>query len=324
MHDLIAFDPALTGTLSHALIPAEEQDTLRTFAENEKAASTRKCYQKDYATFEAWCGEKGLVPLPAAPATVARFIAFCASEGKSVSTIGRRLAGISYAHKLAKQGNPSRDDEVRMILSGIRRTCGVAPKRKAAATADRVRLMLDACPDSMIGLRDKALLALGFAGAFRRSELIALRVEDLTEVPDGYRVTIRRSKTDQEGKGVTIAIPRGQQIQPVLHVQNWMQAAGITGGLLFRPVRLGGAVAPGAIRAHDVARIVKQYAAKVGLDATEISAHSLRAGFITSAAEAGASVYRIQAVSRHKSMDVLSAYVRAVDDFRDHAGAGFL
>jgi integrase len=306
VHDLIAMPP---GALT-----VEEQDTLRLFAENEKAQSTRACYARDFQAFERWCLLKGLPSLPASPATVARFIAACASEGLSVSTIGRRLGGIAYAHKLRKAGNPCREEEVRVILAGIRRTLGTAPKRKAAATADRVRTMLDACPDTLIGKR----------GAFRRSELVALRVDDLTEVPDGYRVLIRRSKTDQEGKGVTIAIPRGLQIQPVLHVQNWMQAAGITEGLVFRAVRLGSAVAPGAIRAHDVARIVKQYAAKVGLDATEISAHSLRAGFITSAAEAGASVYRIQAVSRHKSMDVLSAYVRSVDDFRDHAGAGFL
>jgi integrase len=107
----------------------------------------------------------------------------------------------SSAHKLRKEPNPTGADEVKVVLAGIRRTVGTAPRRKAAATADRVRAMLDACDSSMLGIRDRALLALGFAGAFRRSELVALLVEDLTEVPDGFRVLIRRSKTDQTGEG---------------------------------------------------------------------------------------------------------------------------
>jgi integrase len=130
--------------------------------------------------------------------------------------------------------------------------------------------------------------------------------------------------TDQTGEGAETVIPRGLRIRPVEAVQTWLQAAGIAEGLLFRAVRKGGTVKPHGLRGIDVARAVKRYAAMAGLDPAEFSGHSLRAGFVTSAAETGASIRKIQEVSRHKSVDVLSGYVRRVDLFKDHAGAGFL
>jgi len=263
--------------------------------------------------------------MPATTDTVILHITVLADGGLSVASIGRRLASITYAHKLGREANPCTGDDLREVLAGVRRTLGTAPKRKAAATADRVRAMLDECDAStMLGIRDRAILALGFAGAFRRSELVALTVADLTEVPDGYRVTIRRSKTDQTGEGAEIVIPRGLRIRPVEAVQAWLQATGIGEGLLFRAVQRGGRVKPQGLRGVDVARAVKRYAAMAGLDPAEFSGHSLRAGFVTSAAETGASILKIQEVSRHKSVDVLSGYVRRVDLFKDHAGAGFL
>jgi integrase len=255
---------------------------------------------------------------------VAWHISAVACDGRSVSSIGRRLAGIAYAHKLAKAPNPCAAEDVKVILAGIRRTLGTAPRRKAVATAERVRAMLDACPGTMIGKRDRALIALGFAGAFRRSELVALRVEDLTECPDGFRVLIRRSKTDQTAEGQEIVVPRGLKIRPVEAVQAWLQAAGIVDGILFRAVQKGGRVKPGPLRGHDVALIVKRYALAAGLDPAEFSGHSLRAGFATSAAETGASILKIMETTRHRSVDVLAAYVRRVDLFKDHAGAAFL
>jgi site-specific recombinase XerD len=221
MHDIVALEPAVLTTA--------EADVLRTFAENEKAASTRACYAKDFRAFETWCTGKGLPSLPASPATVARFIAACAGGGLSVSTIGRRLAGIAYAHKLAKQANPTGAEEVKVILAGIRRTLGTAPKRKAAATADLIARMVAVCPNTLIGKRDRAILTFGVASAMRRSELVALRVEDLAWTEDGVRVFIPRSKTDQTGEGVEIAVPRGCNLRPVEALQGWLQAANITG-----------------------------------------------------------------------------------------------
>ena len=170
--------------------------------------------------------------------------------------------------------------------------------------------------------RDRALLLLGFA-AFRRSELVALDVADLEETDDGFKVTIRRSKTDQEGHGATIAIVRGHHACPVKAVKAWL-AAGISEGPLFRPVAKGGRLGTQRLSAKAVCEIVKAYAGRLGLKASDFGAHSLRAGFLTSAARRGASVFKMRDVSRHKSMDVLQAYVRDADLFRDHAGEGLL
>jgi integrase len=181
--------------------------------------------------------------------------------------------------------------------------------------------MLKLCPAGMIGHRDRALLAFGFAGAFRRSELASLRVEDLTETPDGLRVLIRRSKTDQEGRGQEIAIPRGCRLRPVEAVQTWLNSAA---GPVFRAVALGWRVSDRPLAHYSVSEIVKRYAARAGLDPATFAAHSLRSGFLTSAVEPGASIWKLSEVSRHRSLDTLRGYVRRVDLFKEHAGTAFL
>jgi site-specific recombinase XerD len=165
-----------------------------------------------------------------------------------------------------------------------------------------VTQMLALCPATLRGRRDAALLALGFAGAFRRSELVAMTVADLVDAPDGYRVMIRRSKTDQEGAGQEIAIPRGCRIEPVKLVQAWLQAAGITEGPVFRPVLKGSRVLEEPLSGHSAAAIVKRYALAAGLDPSAFAAHSLRARFLTSAAESGASVLKMVEGSRSRTV----------------------
>jgi integrase len=184
--------------------------------------------------------------------------------------------------------------------------------------------MLACCPDTLTGKRDRTLLALGFAGAFRRSELVALTVADLAEAPDGYQVTIRHSKTDQEGAGQQIAIPRGYRIRPVEAVQVWLAASGITEGPLFCPIGKGDRLQGAPLSAFSAAQIVKAHAEHAGLDPALFAGHSLRAGFLTSAAESGSSVFKMMEVSRHKSVDVLRGYVRRADLFKEHAGISFL
>jgi integrase len=185
------------------------------------------------------------------------------------------------------------------------------------------RDMAKAAPEGLKGLRDRALLLLGFGGAFRRSELVALDVSDISFEEDGLRVRIRRSKTDQEGQGVTIAIIRGQsEWCPMKALRAWLDAAGITEGPIFRQMRKGGQVLPGRLSAAAVCDLVKVYAAKLGLDASSYGAHSLRSGFLTSAARNGASIFKMRDVSRHKSMDILGGYVRDAKLFEDHAGKG--
>ncbi|MCJ2099716.1 site-specific integrase, partial [Methylobacterium sp. E-046] len=217
-------------------LPAEAAAIVRAYQQASKADSTVRAYRSDVQVFQAWCARYGFRALPASPEAVAGFLAAEAEAGRSSSTIGRRLAAIRYGHKLAKAADPTDDEDVRATMKGIRRRVGTAPTQKAAATVDVLQMLLARTPDTLTGKRDRALLALGFAGAFRRSELVALNVEDLREDPEGLRVTVRRSKVDQEGRGFEKAIPHGRFVRPVALVREWLDAAGISAGPVFRPV----------------------------------------------------------------------------------------
>jgi len=247
-----------------------------------------------------------------------------AEQGARPSTIARRVAAIRYAHKLAGHATPTDAEGVKATVRGIRRTLGTAPTRKAPVTAERAQVMALAVPDSLLGLRDRALLLLGFAGAFRRSELVALDITDLEETKAGLRVCIRRSKTDQEGGGVTIAVVPGAVTCPVKAVRAWLEAAKIVDGPVFRAVGKGGRVSISRLSDKSVANIVKIYAERLGLDPASFAGHSLRSGFLTSAAARGASIFKMMDVSRHKSVDTLRGYVRDAELFKDHAGTGLL
>jgi site-specific recombinase XerD len=179
-------------------------------------------------------------------------------------------------------------------------------------------------PDNLMGLRDRALLLIGFAGALRRSELVGLDVADLKHGKAGLQLRIRASKTDQEHHDTTVAIAPGNSTCPIAALDEWLTAAGVDRGPIFRPMFKSGRVADARLSDRAVAEIVKKYAGRAGLDPTLFAGHSLRAGFLTSAARRGASVFKMMDVSRHRSLDTLSGYVRDAEFFHDHAGAGLL
>ncbi len=294
------------------------------FARAEKSTATRRAYRSDFEIFRTWCGTKRLSPLPASPETVAAFLAFGAKSGTRSSTFERRLAALRYAHKLAGYPSPTASEAVKTTLRGIKRTLRYRTTRKAPATSEKIAAMAAATGSGVRGLRDRAMLLLGFAGAFRRSELVALDFSDLEFCNGGLRITIRRSKTDQEGDGATIAIAMGSFACPVEATRAWLRAARITRGPVFRPVSRGDRALHRRLSDRAVAEIVKKYARRVGLKAKDFSGHSLRAGFLTSAAQRGASIFKMMDVSRHKSIETLRGYVRDAELFRDHAGSGLL
>ena len=314
----------VTGPASMPAALEREVDRAANYARAEKSEATRSAYRTDFEIFGSWAKERGVSALPAAPEAVAAFLAAQAERGIKPSTISRRVAAIRYAHRLAGLPAPTDDERVRATVRGIRRERGVAPHKKSPATSDRLIAMAAAGDGGLTAIRDRALLLLGFAGAFRRSELVALDVSDLAEVDGGLLVTIRRSKTDQEGQGATIAIVRGAIACPVAAVSEWLKAANIIEGPVFRPINRGGRVLDTRLTGRSVANIVKARATKVGLNASDFAGHSLRAGFITSAAAGGASLFKMMDVSRHKSVDTLRGYVRNVEAFKNHAGAGLL
>ncbi|HTU54756.1 MAG TPA: site-specific integrase [Acetobacteraceae bacterium] len=305
-------------------LPSAEIERALGYAENEKAEATRKAYRADAEIWGAWCRDRGLSPLPASPEALGAFLAAEADAGRSASTITRRLAAIGYAHKLAGLESPTSHEAVRAVLRGIRRTIGTTPDQKAPAEAALVRRMIEACPDNLIGLRDQAILAIGFAGALRRSEIAALGCSDIREIDGGIELIIRHSKGDQESAGQTIAIPFGTKIQPVAALRAWLAAAGISEGPLFRSIRKGGAVQAEALSTNAIAEIIKEAAERAGLPPDQFSGHSLRAGFLTSAAKSGASIFKMMEVSRHRRIETLQGYVRDAERLRDHAGGSFL
>ena len=247
-------------------------------ARAEPTAATLKLYWRDFGLFCLWCHERGFDVLPAAPEAVATYLSAEARRGAKLSTIQRRRAAIRYVHRSGGRPSPTEDEQVRAIIRGIQHTNSATPRRTMPATADRIIAMAPHPDGTLTAVRDRALLILGFAGAFRRSELVSFDVADVEEVSDGLRVTIRHPKTDQKAQGSAITLARGEVACPVAALRDWLEAAGISGGPLFRPIRRGGHVQPQRLSDRSVANIVKAHTARIGLDPALFSGNSLRAG----------------------------------------------
>jgi site-specific recombinase XerD len=312
--------PKTEGQLTHL---EEVAGRAKEYIGQAKAANTIKAYRSDWNHFAAWCQGQGLDPLPAAPQTVALYLTALAEAGRKASTLQRRLSSISQAHQMAGHDSPTRDIQVRTVWAGIRRSKGTAQTRKAPAVTQDVQAMVATLPDNLLGLRDRALLLIGFAGAFRRSELVSLDVEDVEECAEGLRVTLRRSKTDQEGAGEVKGIPYGRKLEtcPVRALRAWLEAAGITAGPIFRSVNRHGQVQPGRLSDKAVALVVKRAAEAAGLDASRYAGHSLRAGLATSAAAAGVQERDIMRQTGHRSVNMVRRYIREGELFRSNAAA---
>jgi len=260
------------------------------------------------------------VPPPALPEVVASYIAECAAHLK-VGSIQRRLNALAEAHKAVGLDSPTSAGMVRNTLKGIRRSLGIAPAQKAPALTDDVRAMVGVADEGLIGLRDRALILLGFAGAFRRSEVVGLDVGDLDFGKDGLTVILRRSKTDQDGQGRKIGIPYGSNPEtcPVRTLQSWLEATRLTEGPAFRPINRHGHLCPGRLAPADVARVVKKLALRAGFDPARYAGHSLRAGHATSAAIAGASEGSIMNQTGHRSVQMVRRYIRDGSLFRENS-----
>jgi integrase len=280
------------------------------YARASRASATRRAYRSDWAHFEAWCRQTKVATLPASPTVVGAYLAAHTAK-LSPATLGRRVSSIAVAHRLAGHQLDTRHPGVRDVLSGIRRERGIAPRRAAPATTDIIRRMAAACDTSTIGLRDRALILLGFAGAFRRSELVGIEVRHLAMSIEGVRITLPRSKGDQEGAGEIIGVARisGSATCPVAALQAWLAVAEIVDGPVFRSVNRHGGIAATALHDRAVARIVQKLVLAIGLDTDAYSGHSLRAGFATSAAIHGVEERRIARQTRHRS-SVVRTYIR--------------
>ncbi|HWQ55914.1 MAG TPA: tyrosine-type recombinase/integrase [Bryobacteraceae bacterium] len=295
-------------------------DTAREYIRASKSDATRRAYRGDWSDFTAWCRANGAPALPASPDTVVLYVT-AAAASHAVSTLTRRLAAISQAHKTAGYDSPTGAAAVRAVMTGIRRAKGTAQNAKAPTMTDDIRAMVAALPAGLLGVRDRALLLVGFAGAFRRSELVGLDQGDVETTRDGLVITLRRSKTDQEGEGRKVAIPYGSNPDtcPVRALDDWLAASGITTGPLFRYVNRHGQLGTQALSGFAVSKAVKRAVAAAGLDASKYSGHSLRAGLATSAAAAGVSERIIMKQTGHRSVNMVRRYIRDGSLFRENA-----
>lgn len=327
--------PDLAGAVARwTEVPGPVDEAVGRYVRASKASNTLRAYRSDLTHFIGWLDEHGISRAPTDPIDVARYLAWCADSGLAASTVQRRLAAISWLHGQLHTPPPTTAAVVRDVMAGIRRELGTDPTKKAALSAAEICLMVDTAaahldddPDSRaakaadsLARRDIALLLLGFAAGARRAELADLTVDDLDDDPDGLIVTVRRSKTDQEGQGRRIGIPYHPTDVahcPVRQTRRWLEhVAGHDGHRprpdrpLFRRVHRSGAVQPDPISGATVARIVTTRAVAAGVvdDPTKVAGHSLRRGFIVAASRAGVALDLIADHAGHVDQNTTRGY----------------
>jgi integrase len=278
------------------------------------APATLRAYAADLAHFKAWCEAHNFQPMPASPETVGAYLA-AAGLGYALPTLRRRVAAIARAHRIAKHPLDTRHPAIRETLRGIARTHGEPARRSVALTTPEIRRLVEVCGDDLAGLRDRALLLIGFAGALRRSELVGLDVTHVRPTPTGLRLLIPRSKTDAAGEGAEIGITRGTQEDtcPVRALRVWLGAAEIGDGPVFRRVTQWGTVGKKRLHPDAVRQILGRRAAAAGITGSllePVTPHGMRAGFVTTAYRNGVPDEEIMGHTRHRSLTTMRSYVR--------------
>jgi integrase len=308
-------------------VPATLSEQAKAYVRASKAGNTQRAYAVAWQDFSAWCLEQGREPLPAAPETIGEYLSDQASTHK-IATLRLRLAAIRERHRTAGFRIDASHPAIRDLLTGIARVNGSAPRKVGALTVEQLRDLVRHL--GMVGglkaIRDQAVLLVGFAAALRRSEIVALDVGDIQIGNQGLTLTLRRRKTDQEGAGTEIAVPYGRNPEtcPVRALEAWLDASGrrdSISGPVFLGMRKAGKLTSHRLSDRDVARIIKLAAVGAGYGNEQFSGHSLRAGFVTSAAEAGVPEWQIAQQSGHKSVPVLRGYIRRARLFHDNPAA---
>jgi integrase len=311
---------------SHEVIPtlqapltddvAIEQLTIaaKQLARDARSPATLRAYATGIRLFAEWCAEHDCIAFPAAPQTVALYAAALFKEGKAVATIRGRLVAIGLEHRRRKLPMPTIDEAVREVTKGIRRTRGITQTKKKPLHGDALKTLLAALPDTLRGKRDRALLLIGYAGAFRRSELARMLVEWIRHVRGGLEIRLPTSKTDQEGSGTIVIIEPGMDPTtcPVKALTDYLAAAGLREGAIFRAIDRHCNLATAPLTGKSIAVIVQQHVTThLGEEATQYGAHSLRAGFATMLDEHGVGLTQIMRRGRWKSERIARGYIRS-------------
>jgi len=287
-----------------------ELETLKNLR-SSKASNTLRAYKSDYKDFTSFCLKNGFKPMPSEPKIISLYLTYLSKSCK-FSTLKRRLASISVIHRLSGHYIDTKHPMITENLMGIKRVKGSHQKAKKPILIDELKLIVNAIDkdkNEKNRFKNKALILVGFAGGFRRSELVAIVNEDVDFVPEGVKIFVKRSKTDQSGEGMTKGIPYflNANYCPVISLKNWIEKSEIKSGKIFD------------MSDKSVALTIKKYTALVGLDSNKYSGHSLRSGFATSAAELGAEERSIMAMTGHKTTQMVRRYIQEANLFKNNA-----
>ncbi len=310
---------AAPASLAHLVEPARE------FEAHAHSPRTRVAYTRMWLQFTDWCEQHKVACMPASDNTISLYLTESAKRGLRPATVGAMLAAITAAHRVSGHPSPRSHPRVKDTMRGIARLLGSVQKGRDPLTAEQLIAMLDALPNGGSGLRDRALLLVGFLGGFRRSELCNMRVEHVAFTPLGLVIDLFGSKDDHRLVGRQVSVPRDPgSLCPLDALRAWMLTARINSGFVFRAVDRHDNVSEGGLSGGDVAYIVKRAAGRAGLDTANVSGHSLRAGFVTAAHRRGSPLESIMKVTGHKSYETAMRYIRKADLFEQHPSDGLL
>ena len=305
-------------------IKALQQETLLNL-QSSKAINTVRAYKSDFNDFGLFCAQNGFKSLPSEPKIVALYLTYLSTKDAKMSTLKRRLVSIGVIHKLKGHYLDTKNPSIIENIMGIKRRKGSIQKGKKPLLISSLKTTIDAIDqqnkEKIKILRDRSIILIGFSGGFRRNEIVSLNYDDLDFVPEGLKIKIKRSKTDQFGEGAIKALPYfdNSQYCPVVSLKNWIDIARINSGALFRRFSKGSRLTEKRLTDQTVALLIKEYLQLAGIENKNYSGHSLRSGFATSAAESGAEERSIMAMTGHKSSEMVRRYIKEANLFKNNA-----
>ena len=307
-------------------IRALHEETLNNL-KNSKANNTIRAYKSDFKDFGGFCAKNGLKSLPTEPKIVSLYMTYLSTKDAKMSTLRRRLVSIGVIHRLKGHYLDTKHPIIIENLMGIKRKKGSYQKGKKPILINHLKLIIDEIDKDTSDeteirkLRDKTIILLGFAGGFRRIELISIDYEDLEFVAEGVKIFIRKSKTDQFGEGMIKGLPyfTNQQYCPVWHLKKWLEISEIKSGPIFRRFFKGLNLGKNRLTDQSVALFLKKYLSNAGIENQNYSGHSLRSGFATVSAESGADERSIMAMTGHKTTQMVRRYIKEANLFKNNA-----
>ena len=305
-------------------IKALQEETLLNL-QNSKANNTVRAYKSDFNDFGIFCAQNGFKSLPSDPKIVSLYLTHLSTKDAKMSTLKRRLVSIGVIHKLKGHYLDTKHPAIIENILGIKRRKGSVQKSKKPILINSLKKIIDVIDqedkEEIKKLRDRSIILIGFSGGFRRNEIVSLDYDDLDFVPEGLKINIKRSKTDQFGEGFTKALPYfdGSKYCPVASLKNWIEISNVTSGPVFRRFVKGSKLSEKRLTDQTVALLIKEYLNLAGIDSKNYSGHSLRSGFATSAAESGAEERNIMAMTGHKSTEMVRRYIKEANLFKNNA-----